>query len=183
MQIKSITTRRLELVAILPEEYERLAVDRADPTLWTDRGLTNPYRYFVDDPGPLEHRIPRVRANPSFAAYAVRLAVLRAERVIIGSAGFHDLPDERGMIEIGLEIVEPLRRQGYARELVHGMWSWVIGQPGVRVLRYGCAVTNAPSQSLVRSLGFEHVGEQIDEEDGPEDLYEMSVEEYRARFG
>ena len=182
MHIPPIGTERLELLAILPEEFGRLEVDRADPTLWVDRNMTNPYRHLVDEPGPLVHRIPRVKANPEFAPYAVRLAVLRDTRTIIGSAGFHQLPDERGMIEIGLEIVEPMRRQGYARELVHGMWDWVIEQPNVRVLRYSCGVHNAPSQALVKSLDFTHVNVQIDEEDGPEDVYEMNVTEYRQRF-
>ncbi len=180
MSIPPISTERLELVAITPEQYERLAIDRSDPSVFGE--LRNPYGHLVTEPGPLVHRIPRVRANPEFAPYAVRLAVLRDERVIIGSAGFHDLPDDRGMIEIGLGIVAPMQRRGYARELVHGMWGWVITQPNVRVLRYSCGVANAPSQALVKSLGFEHVEVQIDEDDGPEDVYELSVERYLARF-
>jgi len=110
------------------------------------------------------------------------MAVDRRLAVIVGSAGFHDLPNEAGMIEIGLEVVPACRRQGYARELLYGMWGWVIDQPGVRVLRYTVSPANLPSQELIRSLGFEVVGQQLDPVDGPEDIYELSAQEYRRRF-
>lgn len=177
-----IVTRRLELHHVTPDEYELLAVNRADPRLWVDRGFANPHRHLVDDAGPLPHRIPRIRRQPEAAPYLLRLAVLRDERAIIGSSGFHDLPDERGMIEIGYGIEPAFRNRGFGTELLHGMWGWVIEQPGVRVLRYTVSADNAVSQHIVRSLGFAHVGVQIDEEDGPEDIFELSADDYRTRF-
>ena len=177
-----ITTARLELHHVRPAEYELLAVDRADPRLWVDRGFANPHRHLVDDPGPLPHRIPRIRRQPDIAPYLLRLAVLRDVRVIIGSAGFHDLPDANGMIEIGFGIEPTFRNQGFGTELLHGMWRWVIDQPGVRTLRYTVSLDNAVSQHIVRGLGFTHMGVQIDDEDGPEDIFEMSVVEYRERY-
>lgn len=176
-----ISTHRLELHVVRPEDYELLAVNRSDPRPWTDRGFTNPHGYLVDDPGPLPYRLPLVRAVPSRAPYLMRAAVLADERVIIGGAGFHALPNADGMIEIGYSVLEPFRRNGFGTEILHGMWRWAIEQPGVRILRYTVGIDNVPSQRIVRSLGFAHVGVQIDEEDGPEDIFEMSVEEYRAR--
>ena len=167
---------------VRPADYAMLAVDRGDARLWVDRGFTNPHRHLVDDPGPLPHRLPRVAADPDAAPFLLRMAVLRDEQVIVGSAGFHALPDERGMIEIGLGIVPERQGQGLARELVHGMWGWVIDQPGVTVLRYTVSPDNAPSQAIIRSLDFAHMGVQIDDEDGPEDIFEMTVDEYRGRY-
>lgn len=83
------------------------------------------------------------------------------------------------MIEIGLEVVPAYRRQGYAVEMLHGMWGWVVDQPGVRVLRYTVSPENLPSQRIVRGLGFTHIGVQIDPEDGPEDIFEMTAVAYR----
>ena len=117
-----IRTDRLDLHAVLPEEYALLAVDRADPRLWVDRGFTNPLGHLVIDPGPLPHRLPRIAANPAAAPYLLRLAVLRDEGIVVGSAGFHDRPDASGMIEIGLGV-EPARRgQGLAQELLLVFW-------------------------------------------------------------
>lgn len=178
----TIRTARLDLQAVQPHEYALLAVDRADPRLWVDRGFTNPYRHLVDDPGPLPHRIPRIQADPGAAPYLLRLAVLRDEQIIVGSAGFHALPDADGMIEIGLGIVPEHQRQGLATELLHGMWGWVIGQPGVVTLRYTVSPDNVASQAIIRRIGAECMGQQIDEEDGPEDIFELSAYEYRRRF-
>ena len=177
-----IRTPRLDLHHVLPHEYELLAVDRADPRLWVDRGFSNPLGHLVDDPGPLPHRIPRIRRNPDAAPYLLRLAVLRESAIVIGSAGFHDLPDDAGMIEIGLGIEPAYRARGYAQELLHGMWGWVVTAPRVRVLRYTVSPANAASQAIIRKLGFRHCGQQIDEVDGPEDVFEMTAEEYRGRF-
>jgi hypothetical protein len=41
---------------------------------------------------------------------------------------------------------------------------------------------NAPSVALVRSFGFAQVGQQIDETDGPEDIYEMARSVFVERF-
>ena len=101
----------------------------------------------------------------------------------MGSAGFHDLPDERGMIEIGLGIVPEHQRQGFARELVVGMWSWVVRQPDVHVLRYTVSPTNVASQRLIARFAFAKVGEQIDEEDGLEEIYEMDARQWARAYG
>ena len=79
----AIRTQRLDLHTVLPAEYELLAQDRADPRLWIDRGFANPHGHLVDDPGPLPHRIPRIAAHPEAAPYLLRMAVLRAEGVIV----------------------------------------------------------------------------------------------------
>ena len=176
-----IRTARLDLHTVRPRDYDLLAKDRAHPRLWVDRGFANPHGYLVDDPGPLPYRIPRVTLDPDAAPYLLRMAVLREEGVIVGSAGFHSRPDETGMIEIGLAVVPAYRGRGLAQEMLHGMWHWVIDQPGVVTLRYTASPDNAASQAIIRKLGFAHRGQQIDEEDGPEDIFEMSAAEYRRR--
>jgi len=177
-----IRTARLDLHTVRPADYDRLARDRADPRLWVDRGFANPFGHLVEDPGPLPYRIPRVTLDPDAAPYLLRVAVLREEGVIVGSAGFHARPDDDGMIEVGLGIVPQFRGRGLAQELLHGMWRWVIDEPGVRTLRYTVSPDNAPSQAIIRKLGFVHVGVQVDEVDGPEDVFELPAAEYRARF-
>jgi RimJ/RimL family protein N-acetyltransferase len=62
------------------------------------------------------------------------------------------------------------------------MWSWVIDQPGVQILRYTVSATNAPSMAIINSLGFTNVGQQIDEEDGPEEIFEMSAPDFRSNL-
>jgi RimJ/RimL family protein N-acetyltransferase len=86
------------------------------------------------------------------------------------------------MIEIGLGVHETFQRRGYAREALIGMWSWACDHEAVRTLRYTVDPNNEPSVALVKGFGFSRVGQQIDEEDGPEDIYEMSASDFRARY-
>ena len=177
-----IVTERLDLHTVLPGEYLLLQHDRADPRLWVDRGFANPLGHLVDDPGPLPFRIPKVAVDPGAAPYLLRLTVLREKGIVIGSAGFHARPDDAGMIEIGLGIAPAERGHGYAKETLRGMWAWVVAKPEVITLRYTVSPDNAASQAIIRTFGFEHRGQQLDEVDGPEDIYELSAQEYRRRF-
>jgi RimJ/RimL family protein N-acetyltransferase len=63
-----------------------------------------------------------------------------------------------------------------------GMWSWVVNDPLVKTLRYTVSPNNLISQHIIKKLHFEHKGQQIDEEDGPEDIYELSASEYKLKF-
>lgn len=180
--MEAITTERLDLQAVLPSEYRLLAQDRSDPRLWVDRGFGNPHRHLVDDAGPLPYRIPQIAEHPERSPYLLRMAVHRQARCIIGSAGFHGMPDADGMIEIGLEVVPQWRGQGLAKEILHGMWGWVVRQPGVRTLRYCVSPSNDASQAIIQGIGGTLIGQQMDEIDGPEDIYQLAAQGYRERF-
>ena len=143
--------------------------------------FSNPYNHLIEGPSPLRFRMPRVKLNPEFAEIAIVLAIEKATKEIIGSAGFHDFPNEDGMIEIGFGIVREKQKQGFGKELLHGMWSEIVKRPDVKILRYTVSPTNEPSMHIIKSCGFALVGEQIDEEDGLELIYEMSAQDYQAR--
>jgi RimJ/RimL family protein N-acetyltransferase len=87
------------------------------------------------------------------------------------------------MMEIGLGIEETYRNQGFAKEALLGMWRWVCNEPGVKTLRYTVSPENIPSVKIIEGYGFQYLGQQIDEEDGPENIYEMSTEEFVAKWG
>ena len=48
----------------------------------------------------------------------------------------------------------------------------------LKTLRYTVLPNNTISQHIIKKFGFTHNGQQIDEEDGPEDIYELAVSEY-----
>ena len=177
-----IQTNRLLLYTVLPNEYGVLAVNQADPKLWLDRGFSDPDKYFLNNPNPIKYRLPRIRQNPEYAKYLLRVAVLKDNPIIIASAGFHDAPDSDGMIEIGFGVDKRYQGRGFGQELLHGMWSWVVNDPQVKTLRYTVSPDNLISQHIIKKLGFKHNGQQIDEEDGPEDIYELSASDYKLKF-
>jgi RimJ/RimL family protein N-acetyltransferase len=51
----------------------------------------------------------------------------------------------------------------------------------VRILRYTVSPENEQSLHIVRKLGFTEIGVQIDPEDGPELIFEMTKEEFLSK--
>ena len=86
------------------------------------------------------------------------------------------------MIEIGLGIESEYQNKGFAKESLFGMWCWAITFPEVRTLRYTVSPENAPSISVINYFGFELKGQQMDEIDGPENIYEMSAADFKSKW-
>lgn len=144
---------------------------------WQD--FTNPYRHLIEGPNPLRFRIPKVKQNPKFAEIGLVLAIEKNSNKLIGSAGFHDFPNDQGMIEIGFGIVPERQNLGFGQELLNGMWKMICHYPNVKILRYTVSPANLPSLHIIKKYQFKQVGEQIDEEDGLELIFELSVEEFK----
>lgn len=178
---KLIVTERLTLYLIEPGDLISLLERPSDESIYRGKPFTNPHKVLVDDPGPLHWRVPQVKVDPTLNVWFVRWIVLTSTKEIIGSISFHGKPDDQGMIEIGLGIHPDFQNNGYAKESLKGMWTWVIDQPGVRTLRYTVATRNRPSMRIIGSFGFHHVGQQFDDVDGDEEIYEMTVEEFREK--
>ena len=176
------STPRLELYLISREELLGLRSHPAPADTFAHRSFTNSLGILTQENLPRENRIVDVEQHPANLKWYYRLIVLREAAELIGSISFHAPPDEMGMVEIGFGIHEKFRNRGYGKEALNAMFTWVCEQPQVKTLRYSVAQTNAPSQAIVQKFNFAHKGVQIDDEDGPEDIYEMSVEEYFSRF-
>jgi len=177
-----IDTPQLELHHISANDLISLFDDPEGLSIYVAKPYTNSHRVLMDENGPLRWRVPQVKADAAVNKWFVRWMVEKTSREIVGSISFHGPPDEAGMMEIGLGVHPDFQRRGYATEALTGMWSWVVDQPGVELLRYTVAPDNVESIALVKKFGFAHVGQQIDPEDGPEDIYEMLADEFRQRF-
>ena len=163
----TISTRRLDLVELDLGAHRALVAGR----LREIAGATVPDDFA--DAVPSQMRIEQLERDPAEQPWLVRALVLRAEARVVGAAGFHAPPDEHGMAELGYQICAADRRQGYAREAVEGLMGWAAGR--VRTFRASISPANDASLGLVRSLGFERVGEQIDPEDGLEWVFERRL--------
>ena len=173
--VATFQTPRLICQSLSLEDYENFS-NGIEPK-WN--GFSNPYKHLIEGPNPLSHRIPKVKANPNFAEIGLLLAILKNEKILIGSAGFHNFPNSDGMIEIGLGIVPEFQNQGYGKELLLGMWRKISDYPGVKLLRYTASPNNLPSIHIIESLNFKKIGVQMDEEDGLELIYEMTLPDYQ----
>ena len=178
-----ILTPRLELHHIPADGLIALLDEKSDQVAIAEREFSNPHQVLISDEGPLPWRVPQVKADPTTNKWFIRFIVLKESHEAIGSISFHGVPDENGMMEIGLGIEEAFRGHGYAKEALLGMWRWVCGQPGVKTLRYTVSPTNIPSIAIIKGFGFNHIGQQMDEIDGPEDIYEMDCAEFMKKWG
>ena len=178
-----IETPRLELHHISAPDLITLFEDRDDTAAISGKGFINPLRVLIDFQGPLAWRVPQVKADPACNKWFVRWIVLKDNQEIIGSTSFHGAPDANGMLEIGLGIESEYQNQGFAKESLLGMWRWALTFPQIRTFRYTVSPDNAASVAVINHFGFEHKGQQMDEIDGPEDIYEIRAADFKEKWG
>nr|WP_241829202.1 GNAT family protein [Saccharothrix sp. CB00851] len=117
------------------------------------------------------YRLGQLAADPGHARWLARLALVDGDAVV-GHAGFHGPPDAAGMVEIGYSVDPAFRRRGYARAALVELLRRAAAEPGVRTVRATISPDNAASLATIAGFGFVEVGEQWDEEDGLELLFE-----------
>ncbi len=148
----------------------RALVDGDLPTASAATGVTAT-PYLVDHAWLWRIRLEQVAADPVALDWIARLAVV-PDGTVVGLVGFHGPPDERGMVEVAYGVDPLLRRRGYARALLAIALHWAADEPAVEVVRASISPDNEASLATIRRFGFEPVGEQWDEEDGLELLFE-----------
>lgn len=131
--------------------------------------------HFLEDTWLWQLRLSQIEENPASEPWLARATVRVADGVVIGRAGFHAPPDDRGVVEIGYEVSPEFRRQGYGRATAAALIEEAMSYPEVMAVRASVSPDNAPSLAIVRSLGFVQVGEQIDEIDGLELVFERAL--------
>ena len=178
-----IRTARLELHHISAIDLITLFEDRDDVPAISGRGFSNPLRVLIDFQGPLAWRVPQVKADSACNKWFVRWIVLKEKQEVIGSTSFHGAPDSDGMVEIGLGIESEYQNLGLAKEALLGMWRWALNFSDVRNFRYTVSPDNLASIKVINYFGFEYKGQQIDEIDGAENIYEMSAADFAAKWG
>jgi ribosomal-protein-alanine N-acetyltransferase len=132
----------------------------------------SPYLAGPDCAGLWRMRSEQIKERPGDAAWITRLIVDPSVTVPVGLAGFHGAPDTAGMVEVGYRVDPQFRRRGYARQSLETLLIVARGHPDVRTVRATISPDNAPSLTLVKSYGFVENGEQWDEEDGREIIFE-----------
>ena len=120
-------------------------------------------------------RLHQAATDPGSLAWSARAALDRETGVVVGHVGFHGPPDERGMVEVAYAVDPAWRRRGYATDMLRAALAWAAAAPGVTVVRASVSPDNAASLATLRPFGFSPVGEQYDEVDGLELLFERPV--------
>ncbi|MCQ0017681.1 GNAT family N-acetyltransferase [Actinomadura madurae] len=89
-----------------------------------------------------------------------------------GTPGFHGAPDADGTVTIAYSVDPAHRRKGYARAMLAALLERAASEPSVTTVRATISPDNAASLATIAGHGFTHVGEQWDEEDGRELIFD-----------
>ncbi len=82
------------------------------------------------------------------------------------------------MVEISYSVAPDFRRQGYARAMLAELLHRAAVEPAVTTVRATTSPDNAASLATVSGFGFVEVGEQWDEEDGRELIFEVPADRW-----
>ncbi len=124
----------------------------------------------------LRMRLNQMRNDVRWEAWCPHAVVL--DGVMIGHAGYHGPPGinatrNDAAVEFGYTIFPAWRGRGYATRAAEMLMDLAERRAGIRHFVLAVAPDNDPSIAIVRKLGFSKTGEQWDEEDGLEHVFEL----------
>lgn len=125
--------------------------------------------------GTWRHRVRQAVESPEDLPWVTGVLWDEEHQRAVGKAGFHGAPDADGMVEVGYAVDPAHRRRGFARAALETLIERARREPGVSTLRASVSPTNVESLALIAQYPFEVVGEQWDDEDGLETIYEISL--------
>lgn len=120
-------------------------------------------------------RSEQVERDPESAAWITGVIWDEQQQMAVGRAGYHGPPDPSGMVEIGYAVDPACRRRGYARAALEYLLRRAAREPRVHTVRVTISPGNTASYELASQYGFAKVGEQWDEDDGLEIIYEVAA--------
>jgi len=125
--------------------------------------------------GVWRRRVTQVAEDPGAAAWVTGVLWDADRQLAVGRAGFHAPPDADGLVEVGYAVDPAHRRRGYGGAALRHLLARAAADPRVTRVRASVRPDNEPSLRLVRQHGFTEVGEQWDDEDGLETVFEVAA--------
>ena len=120
-------------------------------------------------------REKQIAENPESENWAAFVVVDDETGAPVGHAGFHGPPNADGLVEIGYSIDPGMRRRGFAKATVAALLTRVADDDRVVTVRATISPENAASLGTIAGFGFARNGEQWDEEDGLEWIFDLDL--------
>lgn len=128
-------------------------------------GIAVPARWTEFGSSPFEYALQKIKRNPAEAVWWSWLPILVSENMLIGNCGYKGPPVD-GAVEIGYEVAEAYRDQGYATEIAKALIENALTYKNVdTIIAHTLSEENA-SVHVLRKCGFQYAGETEDPEDG-----------------
>ncbi|MDW4908805.1 GNAT family N-acetyltransferase [Streptomyces sp. ADMS] len=153
-----LDTERLRLEGVNPAAAADLSAGGTGGFDWIEGG---PFEGTREAAGLVTKAYEAGVHRPEFGLYVL---VRREDDRAVGGMGFHGAPDEEGKAEVGYDLVEGARGNGYATEALRVLSEWALVRDDVRSLYATIEPDNAPSQAVIARAGFVPVSEELDDE-------------------
>ncbi|TWV40813.1 GNAT family N-acetyltransferase [Streptomyces misionensis] len=147
-----LPTERLVLTGLRPANARDLVLGGDGGFDWIEGG---PYEGTREAAGLLVKAYEAGVHRPEFTTF---VAVREEDGRAVGALLFHGVPDEDGRVEIGYDLAEAARGQGYATEALRALSAWALARDDVRTLYARAQKSNTASQGVLGRAGFEPVG-------------------------
>ena len=112
------------------------------------------------------YSLQKIRAKPESVAWWTYLPILTDSNTLIGSCGYKGPPDESGKVEIGYEVAQNYRSQGYATEIAGKLIEQAFEHQQVQMVEAHTLAEENASVKVLRKSGFEFIEELPNEEVG-----------------
>lgn len=170
----SIQTERLRLVSMSPRMLRMLLHgDLESAATLGEFHITAPCS--LTGQSWVEDRCNMIEEDRAQHPWMNRAIVRKHDNRMIGHIGFHHkAPDpllttySAHAVELGYSVDAAYRRQGYAWESAFALMAWAHREFAVEDFVVSIRPDNDPSLRLASAMGFQRVGEHIDEVDGLE---------------
>ena len=176
-----IATDRLDLIPLTPD-FLRSTVAGELAEAESMLNLKIPHEW-MDCADFAAMRLRDFEAGITSQPWMPRAIGLRSTGAMIGRIGFHSSPGPDDLadlspagVELGYGIFVDHRQQGYAREAVHSLVKWAHDVHDVSSFIASVRPDNTPSLAIISKMGFRRIGSHIDDEDGYEDIFELTVD-------
>ncbi len=170
-----MSTPRVRIVQLDPATLAALAVGDLEAASETAPVALTVWLAGPDCTSTWRHRARQVGETPEDTPWVTGVLWDVDEQCPVGKAGFHAAPDPDGLVEVGYAVDPAYRRRGYARAALEAMIDRARADPSVRTLRATVSPDNGASLGLIAQYPFVENGEQWDEEDGLEIIFELPV--------
>jgi RimJ/RimL family protein N-acetyltransferase len=152
-----IGTERLTLQGVTPAAAADLHTGGTGGFEWIEGG---PFEGTRDASGMVVSAYEKGLHRPEWGIFVL---VRREDGRAVGTMGFHGVPDEKERAEVGYDLAENARGQGYATEALRALAEHALARDDVKLLFAAIDRENAPSQRVVARAGFTRVSEDLEQ--------------------
>lgn len=149
-----IETKRLELIPLTPDQlklwcYDIKSLEKELNCIYKAEPMEGIFFEIVKGQYEITKNDPQ-----NYLYHTFFFIVRKEDRVVVGSADFKDVPNDKGEIEIGYGLGKEFEHNGYMTEAAEALCKWGLKQDKVTKIIAETEVYNIKSHKVLERLGF-----------------------------